>query len=634
MRPPIDALNALRYTRSMQSRARQVLSVISGSLLFFSSPQVNAQTDCSNPRLPLEKNEVLISILGTNDFHGAIAPKTSRNGESLGGMAFWSGAVRSIREGVKAAYGERGGVLLLDGGDQFQGTLLSNSSEGALMFSLLNDAGYDAIVPGNHDYDFGPEGWLVDQLSPGESGDPRGAVKKLAGMANFPMLSANTYLKASLKNLDGKSAKVENVGCTSNEILDWSHAERPEFLKPYLIKIVAGVRVAIVGLDNPLTSTTTTIANVSDLCFRPALAEYQSIRTELEGKADLFVIVIHDGDINQDKKLTTLLTDIRKWRADGVDAVIGGHTHQVNRIDVDGVFAIQSGSSGERFGRIDLVFDRSTGKVAREKTHVAAGALLLSEGCDLQTDFFCAKKSAVRVTYDCSEVQESPTALEKIAVGEGKIRPMISRFLGTASFEVSKNYDKEGALTNFLTDVFRRAAGTDIAIINAGGVRTSIPPGRFTYEKLFQILPFNNHAVVLSPMKVSTLVKILEMTSKSCGKHGAVLASGIQVTYRRSDCKSAVDGEDLGAQLLTVQLNDGSVLYDVTDSANPVIHERSLRVATLDFLEAGGSGYVGFSEAPLEKELGIFRELLADELAKDPGVIAPTIDGRFKNVSL
>ncbi len=593
---------------------------------------------CSKQPVALAANESLLSILATNDIHGAIEPKMTKDGKPYGGMAFWAGAVKSVRDGMTKRYGERGGLLVLDGGDQFQGTLLSNYSEGALMFSLFADVGYDAVVPGNHDYDFGPEGWLVDQVPAGSTGDPRGVIKKLANAAPFPLLSSNAYLKASLKTLDGKPATVQSEGCESTGPLDWSHAERPEFLKSYLLKNVSGVRVAIIGLDNPSTPTLTTAANVSDLCFRNPADEYKSVRESLEGKADVFVLVIHDGDINNEKNLTKLIQALQAYRPDAVDAVIGGHTHSINLVNSNGVYGIQSGANGERFGRIDLVVDTKAKKIIREKTRVAAGAMLFQHECDGQIDAFCEQNVGVRLTYECEPVVETETSLTKIAAGEKDIAPMKDRNLGYAEAPILKDGVNESALLNFLTDTYRKATGVDLTLINTGGVRTIIDVGPFSYEKLYAISPFNNHAVVLGPMKVPTLVKIYSHAARTCGRAGAVLGSGVRVTYRRGDCKTPdSDGNDPNAAVLTIALDDGGkdgeMLYDARDPANVKISNRELRVGTLDFLEAGGSGYVEFKEAPRLADLGIFREILADELAKNPGKIEAKVDGRFRNVT-
>jgi 5'-nucleotidase len=591
------------------------------------------------PPIALSGDEVLISILGTNDLHGAIQPKKVRPAkdapeQTTGGMAFWSGVVKSIRTGVAKRYGNRGGVLVVDGGDQFQGTLLSNYTEGALFFSLMNEVGYDAIVPGNHDYDFGPAGWLVDQVTAESSDkDSRGVIKSLAASAKFPLLSANTYLKESLRTIEGKPAAVDSVKCTTNDLIDWSQARRPGFLSPFVIKEVAGVRVAIIGLDNPETPRSTTVANVSDLCFRSSLEEYKTLRASLDGAADVFVVVIHDGDINQDLKLTELLNGILAWRKDGVDAIVGGHTHVVNRVEKNGVYGIQSGANGERFGRIDLVYDRKAGKVVREKTRVAAGAFLFQESCDERIEPFCRAREGAKISLEGEKVVDSDAALARIADAEKAIAPMAKRVLGTADEGIRKERDRESPLLNLLTDAFREASGADVAMINTGGVRTDLSAGTIYYENLYQVSPFNNRAVMLAPMKVSTLLKVLTRSAQSCGKHGSVLGSGIRATYQRGPCKSDVDGLDPAGRVVTIELNDGNVLYDARDPANPILNERNLRVATLDFLATGGSGFDMFKEAPVAADLGIFRELVAEQLEKNRAKISAKVDGRWTDVT-
>lgn len=72
-------------------------------------------------------------------------------------------------------------TLALDAGDTFHGMPIINISKGANMAQLMNLAGYDAMTPGNHDFNYGAE-----------------RLQELAGMLNFPVLSAN------LVDLEGK----------------------------------------------------------------------------------------------------------------------------------------------------------------------------------------------------------------------------------------------------------------------------------------------------------------------------------------------------------------------------------------------------------------------------------------------
>jgi len=602
-----------------------------------------ASTGCSRVA-GLADHERLITVLGTNDIHGAVDSKTVGSGahrKTLGGMPFWTGVVEATRAGLEKRTGQDcGGVLVVDGGDQFQGTLLSNYSEGELMFDLMNHVGYDAVVPGNHDYDFGPLGWLEDQIServPVADRDPRGAIKKLAARAKFPLISANTYLSSTVERIDVPGAPITPDGCKSASVLGFANAERPDFLTPYVIVERAGLRIALVGLDNPETASMTTIANVSDLCFRDPAETYLEIRKSLEGQADIFVIVIHNGngDLPSDAKMTDMLKKILAADPRGVDAIVGGHTHKVNHVEIDGVPAIQSGANGERFGRIELVYNTETKQVDRSKMKYFAGVELNNEACDAQASAFCAVTTDAAtntsvVNYDASAVVKDPESVRLVDAAKTQLAPMASRLMGEAKKKLYRDRILESPLANVLTDELARLAGAPIAAINTGGIRTDIPVGPVTYETLFAVQPFANRAVIVGPLSTQVLIRLVTRSIATCGNYGALMFSGIRVTYSR-DCGRAVDAVDPDAKLLTITLAaTGETIYDNT-GANPMIRDRDFNVATLDFLAAGGSGFVDFVGIPLVKDLGIFREVLADSLSAQPAKWDSQLDGRWKN---
>ncbi|MEZ4763330.1 MAG: metallophosphoesterase [Calditrichia bacterium] len=98
-----------------------------------------------------------LTVFFTNDVHGGIVPQKAEflNPEFppvLGGAASAAGIIKNIRESVQA---EGGSTLLIDGGDTFQGTLVGTLSGGEAVVDYFNMMGYDAVVPGNHDFDQG-----------------------------------------------------------------------------------------------------------------------------------------------------------------------------------------------------------------------------------------------------------------------------------------------------------------------------------------------------------------------------------------------------------------------------------------------------------------------------------------------
>src|SRR5579862_7443944 len=141
--------------------------------------------------IKLAPNEAVVTVIGTNDVHGGVEPSV-KDGQRLGGYDWFAGYVAAVRAHVNKVYGEQGQTLLLDAGDAASGTLLSNFTEGMLLASLMNRVGYNASIPGNHAYDYGPIGWLFNIVTPGKTDDdPLGALRRFIRALSFPCLAAN-----------------------------------------------------------------------------------------------------------------------------------------------------------------------------------------------------------------------------------------------------------------------------------------------------------------------------------------------------------------------------------------------------------------------------------------------------------
>jgi 5'-nucleotidase len=572
--------------------------------------------------------EKKIVILGTNDIHGSVDQ-----------LAWFGGIVRATREGLKKQYGDHGGVLVLDGGDQFQGTLLSNFSEGRAVFDIMSEIGYDGVVPGNHDYDFGPKGWLEDKVGPDTSQNPREVIEMLAKRAAFPLLSANTYFKDSLKDLEGRPLKVEGIGClpahSPAPLIDWSQARSPDFLKPYILKEVAGVRVAVIGLDHTATPVITTPENVSDLCFADEIQAFNRVKTALRGQADVFVVIIHQGDSPSAPSLTKILQAMNALEVGGPDAVIAGHTHMLNRIEDQGVYAIQSGANGERFGWLELTLDLK-GKILKTKTQAIEGISIDTSKCDARSEKFCSLKEEQHpITHYLGErVNEDPEVATLIREAHAEVAPISKRVLGELKGRAWRHRINESPMANLLTDGLRDAAQVDVAFLNTGGIRNELPPGPLTYEAFYRVQPFNNRAVILEPLDLPTLKALLENGLRRCGQSGGLMQSGLRITFER-DCKNRLkDGIDPQARLLSVSLADGTKIFDQALGGFLSGTENvKLRVATLDFLAAGGSGFSQLKGLKVLQDLGIFREIVTEFYLKNPGrTFEAKLDSRFVNV--
>jgi 2',3'-cyclic-nucleotide 2'-phosphodiesterase (5'-nucleotidase family) len=570
-----------------------------------------------------------ITLLTTNDIHGGVEP-TLEKGKPVGGIALWASVVSAIRQGLHRNEPYDSGVLLVDAGDQFQGTLISNYNEGQLVFDAMDRIGYDAVVPGNHDYDFGPLGWLVDQS--GDSSRRREVIERLAARVKFPLLSSNTFFKDSLRDVRSqRSEDVDTNGCRPKQAglpIDWDSAKQPEFLKPYVIKDVAGARVALIGLDHPATAGMTTKDNVADLCFADEIELYRHTREALRDRADIFVLIVHDGDAGKDKRGTKLVEAIQKDPKLGVDAVVSGHTHYTYTSKVGQVPLIQSGSGGTKFGRIDLYWNPQTKRLDKRRTKSRAGLRLLPDGCDEKAEF-CTVGDDGKPRYEGVPLAPVPEVEARLAEARAQVRPLATRKIGQTDATLTRDRIAESPLSDVMTDALRELADAEISFVNTGGIREDIAKGEVTYEQLYRVMPFNNHAVLVGPMPGSAVLEVLERSVQTCGAWGAYMQSGLRVTYERH-CDKASGAVDESARVLRVETVSGELVYDAEEGIEP---QRDFRVATIDFLYAGGEGLEGFKGVPLIRDLGIYRELMAERYFAKPAHWLGGIDGRWRQVN-
>jgi 5'-nucleotidase len=293
---------------------------------------------------------------------------------------------------------------------------------------------------------------------------------------------------------------------------------------------------------------------------------------------------------------------------------------------VRGVPIVQSGTEGNAFGRIDFRLDATTHRLVPQGIRAVAGIPITIQECAPQTDGWCEKDSNGTVRWSGVAVHPQPELQKTLDESREALRPLAERVLGEVlSAPLTRSRISASPLTNLLTDLLKKVSGAEIALLNTGGIRADLPAGRLTYEHLFRTLPFNNHAVVAGPLQWSTLKALLQKSIETCGQYGALLPAGLRVEFRR-EC-GAVKGSptrpiDPGARLERVQLSTGEILLD-RESGTEISADRGFIVATLDFLLSGGSNYREFTGTPLVVDLGIFRERLAETLARTPLVVHP-----------
>ncbi|MDB4885198.1 MAG: 5-Nucleotidase protein, partial [Gemmatimonadetes bacterium] len=257
-----------------------------------------------------------LRIIGTNDFHGALEARPDMAGRRRGGAAYLATAMRRAAEGCTPPACE---TILLDGGDEFQGTPASNLAFGRPVVAIFNELGYAAGAIGNHEFD-----WGQDTL--------RARMRE----ARYAILAAN-------------------VRDTAGRPVPWIRSDT-------LVRRGA-LRVGVVGVATVATPSTTRASNVANLRFLDPAPIVDSLTRRLRARgADYVVVVAHAGafcDRDGSANCNGEIVDFARKLQEPVDAIVSGHTHSLVDTDVNGVPVVQSRSSGTAFSVIDLGPDGS-----------------------------------------------------------------------------------------------------------------------------------------------------------------------------------------------------------------------------------------------------------------------------------
>ena len=258
----------------------------------------------SNLRFPT------IRVLETTDFHGAIlgGSRERRTQRPIGGTA----AIVATITRERAVNPE--GTVLIDGGDLFQGTMISNLQFGRPVVEQMNLLGYTAGSVGNHEFD-----WGVDTL-----------VRRVREM-KFADLAANM--------VERKTGK------------------RPAWARSDTTVTRRGVRVGLVGLAYPGTPRVTLPANVAHLRFDDDSTTAANVSAKLRKAGATLVVGFGHIPAETDSTRRARGDLPRLAKIQGVDAWFGGHSHNVVDDKVDGKPVMIAGALGQYLAVADLVMD-------------------------------------------------------------------------------------------------------------------------------------------------------------------------------------------------------------------------------------------------------------------------------------
>lgn len=504
------------------------------------------------PAAPSVATPVRITVLGVNDFHGAIEERTVLVKTS-------SGATAELRVGgaaLLASYLKRlrdqnhDGTIVLSAGDMWQGSIESNYFEGRPVVMLDNAIGYDATAVGNHEFDYGPAG-PVALSAPSDPPAVRfSALEARRREAHFPFLAANV------------SSTVDGV---------------PSFPASVLIER-KGVKIGVIGLSTVDTPNTTQPANLVGLSFDPPAPAVVRAAADLRARgADAIVVTAHIGGncrrntppddasaCEQDEEVMRLLAEIP---AGTIDAFVAGHTHQFMAHVIHGVPVIESGAYGLAIGHIELEIDRAAHRV------VGSQVLPPQPVCrDVLAETGTCAPGSVRsarveqATLLGGPIEPDVEVARILAPFRQEVAEMKSAVLATAERPIGAARAEPSEIGVLVCDEMRAASkryadipDADFAVQNSGGLRSGLPAGPITWGRVYEVLPFDNVLASFQATgeKLEALFTTVARTGRvfqTSGLSMELAGDGERATVKLYDLST---GKRLGAKkIYTVVWND------------------------------------------------------------------------------
>ena len=501
-----------------------------------------------------------ITIAHTNDIHG--------RAEQANGVIGIANAAQYFEE--------VGADVIVDAGDAFQGLPLSNHDEGTAMAEAMNEAGYDAMAVGNHEFDFGQDVATGYQDKTG-----------------FPVLSVNT------------------IYADSQELV----------FEPSTNVAAQGYNLGVVGVTTPETATKTHPNNVQNIEFlSPIDTTVNEINRLIEDQTtieDAFIVLSHlgiDATTNEEWRASALaaaLDDVAAFDAYQI-IVLDGHSHTAFANERYGNVLLQQ--TGTALNNIGLVTLNFVDPSLTEGQLVDAQTALETIGYEFDEEGY--QVTAGRTNETVQAIVDDASATFKEETGRVIVQENTIWFNGVREYVRSHETNSGTYITDAMVEYGRNGGfnnPTDFAMINGGGIRDQIVQGEpITEGDVIAVLPFGN---IISQIQVTgeTIYDMFEL---------AYSATTVTESYSSSDGQYTVEAIDEDSNLPSLAALGGflQVSSDIKIYFDPTLEagQRVLGVyilnretgefelvaddasgsyfmATNDFLAQGGDGYTMLS---------------------------------------
>ncbi len=373
-----------------------------------------------------------LTILHTNDFHARFEPISAYDsgcsaedntaGECFGGSARLVSAIAAARDRTDNS-------ILVDGGDQFQGTLFYTYYKGKLAAEMMNKMGYDGMTVGNHEFDDGPE-----------------VLRGFMDALEFPILMSNADVSTEplLADVLMKSTVIEK----------------------------GGEKIGMIGLT---PEDTDELASPGpNITFSDPSEAVQAEVNKMTAEGVNKIIVLSHSGLNVDRTVAANTT--------GVDVIVGGHDNSLLSNTIEGAKGpypvmvgdtaiVQAYAYGKFLGELNVTFDDE-------------GVIKAAVGEPILLDAAVSEDSATK-----DRITEAAVPLDEIRnrVVAETAEPIVGDRDLCRTMECSMGNLVADAMLARVAD-----QGIQIAIANSGGLRASIDAGEVTMGEVLTVLPFQN----------------------------------------------------------------------------------------------------------------------------------------------
>ena len=469
---------------------------------------------------PPKPGEYLLPLIETTDMHGYIV-STDGNGDVHYRLAYIADKADDIRG--HGARRQTGRLLLLDGGDLYQGASVSNLLSGWPVYVAMDKMGYDAVALGNHEFDWGFES-IVDE----DGTLPDYQWKGQDYVNEVPVLCANLYRDGARVSSTRDYVIVEKtaVGDGGSTV---------------------PVKIGIVGFAPDYSgSIMSTQFSGKGYSINADYSIANRIAADLETNqgCDATILLVHGEAPGAAERLGT---------GSPFDLVLGGHSHVTSMSTTGwGLPYLQGGRYCEHYGYAVLAFTLDGEGNVSFKNVLKYSTPSVNSSRDLHDR---PGQNADDLSDEILEVSDA--ALEAISQQQNEVIGYITK--GATSSYISGSGERAAAISNWMCDITRAIGEADVAFVNSGGIRTTFPLSQsrrdITAANVYEMFPFGNKVYVYR-ITYSDLLRVFEFSMTSGGEGLFSRMTGIDCYYSRED-----HGSYYTYSVHSLRTTGGTVIY-------------------------------------------------------------------------